>query len=172
MTPLEALIRTVPDFPQPGVLFRDITPLLANAAAFRACADRLAEPWRDAAPDAVCAIEARGFLFGIAVAERLGVGFVPLRKPGKLPPPVIALDYRLEYGSARLEARRDLLAVGARVLLIDDLLATGGTLHAASSLIERLDAAVIGAAVVVELGALGGRRLWNRQAPLRALIEY
>lgn len=169
---LAAHIRDVPDFPRPGVLFKDITPLLADAHAFAECVAALAAPWREARPDAVCGIEARGFIFGAAVARELGVGFVPLRKAGKLPAASVGIDFELEYGTARLEAHADALARGARVLLVDDVLATGGTLAAARELVERLGAVVAGATVVVELDFLHGRARWPAGAPLRALLHY
>lgn len=169
---LAALIRAVPDFPTPGVTFRDITPLLANADAFAQCIALLAQPWRGARIDAVCAVEARGFIFGAALATALGAGFVPLRKPGKLPPPVAGVDYELEYGRDRLEVRDDALRSGKRVLLADDVLATGGTLCAARTLAQRLGAQVVGAGVLIELDALGGRAVWGESSPLHALLRY
>ncbi len=172
MQQIHALIRAVPDFPAPGVTFRDITPLLADAAAFARCVDLLAEPWRGSGVQAVCAIEARGFILGAALANRLHAGFVPLRKPGKLPPPVIAIDYELEYGRDRLEARAGALPAGARVLIVDDVLATGGTLAAARTLVERLGAHVLGASVLIELAALSGRTRWGDAVPLHALLRY
>jgi len=169
---LETLIRPVPDFPSPGVMFRDITPLLADADAFAQCIALLAEPWRAARIDAVCAVEARGFIFGAALATALGAGFVPLRKPGKLPPPVTRVDYALEYGRDRLEARADALHGRERVLVADDVLATGGTLCAARALVERFGAQVAGASVLIELDALGGRAAWGDSSPLAALLHY
>jgi adenine phosphoribosyltransferase len=166
------LIRTVPDFPRPGVLFRDITPLLADAGGFADCIAALAAPWRDAGVQVVCGIEARGFIFGSALAQALGAGFVPLRKPGKLPPPVLAVDYQLEYGSDRLEARAGTLKPGEHVLLVDDVLATGGTLAAAQVLVGRFGAKLAGAAVVIELEALRGRERWLDGQPLHALLRY
>ncbi len=172
MHELEALIRPVPDFPAPGIVFRDITPLLSDATAFTRCIGLLAEPWRDTGIDAVCAVEARGFIFGAALATALGVGFVPLRKPGKLPPPIAHIDYALEYGSDRLEIRADALSDGARVLLADDVLATGGTLCAARDLVERQGARVVGASLLIELQSLPGRSVWGAAAPLHALLRY
>lgn len=166
------LIRTVPDFPQPGVLFRDVSPMLADARGFADCIAALAAPWRAASVQAVCGIEARGFIFGAALAQALHAGFVPLRKPGKLPPPVLAVDYQLEYGSDRLEARSDALQRGERVLLVDDVLATGGTLAAAQTLVERFGAELAGAAVLIELEALRGRERWRGGQPLHALLRY
>ncbi len=169
---LAPLIRDIPDFPRPGILFKDITPLLADADALAFAIDALAQPWRRTRPDAVCGIEARGFIFGGALARALGVGFVPLRKPGKLPAATVGVDFELEYARARLEVHADALAPGATVLVVDDVLATGGTLLAARRLIERLGASVMGAAVLVELEALGGRARWPSGAPLAALLRY
>ena len=167
-----ALIRAVPDFPSAGVIFRDVVPLLADAGAFARCIDALAEPWQDSAVQAVCGIEARGFIFGAALAQKLAAGFVPLRKPGKLPPPVVTVDYQLEYGSDRLQVQRDALKAGERVLLIDDVLATGGTLAAARLLVEQLHAELLGASVVIELPGLEGRQRWTGDKPLHSLLRY
>jgi adenine phosphoribosyltransferase len=172
MQELAALIRAVPDFPTPGVMFRDVTPLLADAASFARCIDALAEPWLNSNVQAVCGIEARGFIFGAALAQKLHAGFVPLRKPGKLPPPVVAVDYQLEYGSDRLEAQRDALKSGERVLLVDDVLATGGTLAAARVLVEQLGGELVGAGVVIELMALRGRDRWSGVQQLHSLLRY
>lgn len=168
---LRACVRDVPDFPRPGVLFKDITPLLADAGAFRAGVDALAAPWRAAVPDAICGIEARGFIFGAAVARVLGTGFVPLRKAGKLPAATLGIEFKLEYGEARLEVHADAFRRGARVVLVDDVLATGGTLLAALQLLRQAGATVAGAAVVVELDALGGRAHWPATVPLHALLH-
>lgn len=169
---LSSYIRDVPDFPRLGVLFKDITPLLADAEAFGDCVTAMAAPWQDTRIDAVCAIEARGFIFGAALARVLGVGFVPLRKPGKLPAATDGVDFQLEYGSTRLEVHVDALATGARALVVDDVLATGGTLAAACGLLERLGARVVGGSVLLELGSLHGRAHWPTDAPLRALLHY
>lgn len=169
---LAARIRDVPDFPKPGVLFKDITPLLADAATFHDCIEAMAAPWRDAKLDAVCGIEARGFIFGAALARALGTGFVPLRKAGKLPAATRGVDFQLEYGRARLEIHADALARGARTLLVDDVLATGGTLIAARELLRDLGAGVAGAEVVIELAFLGARERWPADASLHALIRY
>jgi adenine phosphoribosyltransferase len=155
--PLSELIRTVPDFPQPGVQFRDLTPLLADRAAMRETVAALIAPFRGVAIDAVAGMEARGFVFGALAAWELGTGFVPLRKPGKLPAAVEAVSYALEYGRATLEVHRDALAGGRRVLLVDDVLATGGTAAASVELLERLGAELVGCAFVLELTALHGR---------------
>jgi len=168
---LRALVRAVPDFPKPGIVFRDVTPLLADPACFAQCIEALAEPWRRRQVQIVCGIESRGFIFGAALAQRLGAGFVPLRKPGKLPPPVCGVDYALEYGSDRLEARQDALR-GERVLLADDVLATGGTLAAAAALVTQLGGRLLGASVLIELDGLGGRARWPDPLPLHSLLHY
>ncbi|MGF6711756.1 adenine phosphoribosyltransferase [Luteibacter sp. W1I16] len=166
------LVRDVPDFPRPGIMFKDITPLLADASAFGACIDALCEPWRGQGVGAVCGIESRGFIFGAAMARALSAGFVPLRKSGKLPPPVVGVDYGLEYGMDRLEIGSQALAPGERVIVVDDVLATGGTLEAGRRLVERLGAEVVGASVVIELGGLNGRSRWPSPLPLHALMIY
>ena len=168
---LTAYIRPVPDFPKPGILFRDITPLLADPAALAESIAVLAAPWRDARIDAIAAVEARGFLFATPLALALGVGVIPVRKPGKLPADTFEHEYDLEYGRDRLEMHRDVLAAGARVLVVDDVLATGGTAHACTKLVEAGGAAVVGAAFLIELAALGGR---ERLAPHRveAVLTY
>jgi adenine phosphoribosyltransferase len=172
MQELAALIRAVPDFPRPGVMFRDVTPLLADAAGFARCIELLAEPWLGSNVQAVCGIEARGFIFGAALAQKLHAGFVPLRKPGKLPPPVVSVEYQLEYGSDALQAQRGAIAPGERVLLVDDVLATGGTLLAARELVTRLGGELVGASVVIELSALQGRARWPGNLPLHCLLRY
>jgi adenine phosphoribosyltransferase len=172
MHDLARLTRAIPDFPSPGVLFRDVTPLLADADGFARCIDALAEPWQGSGVQAVCGIEARGFIFGAALAQKLGAGFVPLRKPNKLPPPVLTVDYQLEYGSDRLQAQSDALAPGERVLLVDDVLATGGTLAAASALVGLFGAELVGASIVIELLALQGRGRWSGDGPLHSLLQF
>jgi adenine phosphoribosyltransferase len=172
MHALAQLIREVPDFPRPGIGFKDITPLLADPAGFALCIEALAEPWRGQRIDAVCGIESRGFIFGAALAQVLGAGFVPLRKGGKLPARTVGVDYALEYGLDRLEAHVDAMQPGARALIVDDVLATGGTLEAARRLVEHLGAEIAGASVVIELGFLGGRGRWTEGAPLHALLRY
>ena len=160
------LIRDIPDFPKPGVTFRDITPLLADADGFATCIDALAEPWRGVALDAVLGIESRGFILGAALARVLGTGFVPLRKPGKLPGPTVSQAYALEYGEDRLEMHVDAVAPGARVLIVDDVLATGGTLAAALELARRQGARVVGASLLLEVPGLGGRERWDPELPI------
>ena len=155
---LGALVRAVPDYPTPGVTFRDITPLLADAVAFNGAVDSLADLVAHQGPvDTVAGMEARGFVLGAALAVRLGVGFVPLRKAGKLPPPVESVTYDLEYGSATLEVRTGTVSPGSRVLIVDDVLATGGTAAAAVSLVGVCGGDVVGAAFLLELDGLGGR---------------
>lgn len=155
-------IRTIPGFPTPGVQFRDVTPLLGQPEAFREAVERMAAPFRGERLDRILAVESRGFLFGAPLALRLGAGFVPLRKPGKLPAPAYRESYRLEYGEAALEVHRDAARPGERVLLVDDVLATGGTLAAARALAERLGAEVVAASVLIELPALAGRKALPR----------
>lgn len=162
------LIRDVPDFPQPGVLFRDLTPVLADARAYRSVVDGLAE--FAAGADIVVGIEARGFVLGGAVATALGLGVVGVRKPGKLPVVAHRADYSLEYGTATLELPDQVLPAGSRVYVVDDVLATGGTLRAAADLVERAGATVSALAVVVELVELAGRSNL-RELPLHALLS-
>ena len=161
---LTRLIRPIPDFPKPGILFRDITPLLADPAGLAEAVRLLAEPWRGERIDGIAAVEARGFLFAAPLALELGVGVIPVRKPGKLPAETIAHDYDLEYGSDRLEMHAGVLASGARVLVVDDVLATGGTAVACMRLVEAAGGIVAGAAFLVEIEPLGGR---DRLAPHR-----
>ena len=168
---LEDYIRSIPDFPKPGILYRDITPLLASAEAFRMTIEQLAERVKGLEIDVVAAAEARGFIFATPLAMKINAGFVPVRKPGKLPFDTHAFRYQLEYGTDTLEIHIDGVEPGQRVLLVDDLLATGGTMEACCHLIERAGAQVAGCAFVVELSALGGR---NRIAPhdTISLISY
>ena len=175
MTPAEikALVRTVPDFPAPGILFRDITSLLAHPEGFAATIDHLVEAARPAQASAVAGIEARGFLFGAAIAARLGLGFVPLRKAGKLPVATIGVDYALEYGQARLELDPTLVVDGEPVLVVDDLLATGGTALAGARLLRDAGARVDHAQFVIDLPELGGgARLREAGVEPWALIEF
>ena len=153
---LASFIDDVADFPRPGIVFKDITPLLGDAEAFSYAVDALAEPFVGSAVSVVAGVEARGFLFGPSVAERLGAGFVPLRKPGKLPSDVIGMDYELEYGTDRLEVRRESKLSGAHVLIVDDVLATGGTLRAAIDLVGAAGGHVAGVSVLIELAELQG----------------
>jgi adenine phosphoribosyltransferase len=154
---LRDYVRDVPDYPKPGILFRDITPLLADPEAFRKAVSAMADPIRDVRPSKVLAIEARGFMFGGAIARDLSIGFVPVRKPGKLPRRTARVDYELEYGMDGLEIHEDALDAGERVLIVDDVLATGGTAEAASRLAARVGARVVGVTVFIELDKLAGR---------------
>jgi len=154
---MEALIRAIPDFPIPGILFRDITPLLYDKQGFAAAVDMMAEAYADQRIDRVVAIEARGYILGAPIAYKLGAGFVPVRKPGKLPFEKVSVDYALEYGTNTLEMHKDAIVKGERVLLVDDLLATGGTAAATRSMLERFGAHVVGIAFLIELTALDGR---------------
>jgi adenine phosphoribosyltransferase len=154
---LQKYIRAIPDWPAKGVLFRDITPLLADAAAFKAAIDAMSAPFADKKIEYVAAVESRGFIFGASIAEKLGAGFVPVRKKGKLPFKTKSVTYDLEYGSATIEIHTDAFAKGAKILLVDDLLATGGTIAAAASLIEKLSGEIVGVTFLIELAFLHGR---------------
>jgi len=151
------LIRDIPDFPEPGVVYKDITPLLADAAGFDAAVHAMVTPWTDHTIELIVGIEARGFLFGGPVARQLGVGFVPVRKPGKLPFTTSSIDYGLEYGTDTLEMHTDAIAAGQRVLVIDDVLATGGTAAASAELIRSQGGEIVGFGFLLELGFLDGR---------------
>lgn len=168
---LKSKIRAVPDFPKPGILFYDITTLLADPEASRVVIDRLAEPYADQRIDKVVGIESRGFIFGAPLAERLNVGFVPVRKPGKLPAERIEETYDLEYGSDSLCIHKDAVSSGERVLVIDDLLATGGTMAATAKLIQRLEGEIIALVCVIELLALNGREKLKGH-PVFSLLTY
>lgn len=156
MNELKALVRTIPDYPKPGIMFRDVTTLFADAQGFKAAIAQLAEPFRTLPVDAVAGIEARGFILGGAVADRLGCGFVPVRKKGKLPWKTISQTYDLEYGTDTVEIHADAIARGARILIVDDLIATGGTAEAAIKLIRQSGGEIVGAAFVIDLPDLGG----------------
>ena len=156
-TDLKAFIRDIPDFPKAGILFRDITPLLADARALERAIELLAEPFMEAGIDVVAAVEARGFIFGSAVAQALGAGFVPIRKKGKLPFQTHSVSYGLEYGTDSVEVHTDAVQPGSRVLMVDDLLATGGTMVAACELIEKLGGEIAGLTFLIELADLNGR---------------
>jgi adenine phosphoribosyltransferase len=159
---LKALIRTIPDYPKAGIMFRDITTLIGHADGFCSAIRQLAAPFENAKVDAVAGIEARGFIVGGAVADRLGTGFIPIRKKGKLPWKAIGQEYLLEYGTDIIEMHEDAVRPGERVLIVDDLIATGGTVEAAVKLIRRLGGVVVGAAFVIDLPELGGvKRLEN-----------
>ncbi|MBI3603710.1 MAG: adenine phosphoribosyltransferase [Nitrospirae bacterium] len=165
------LIREVPDFPKPGILFYDITTLLKDAQAFRAIQDELANRYRDQRIAKVIGIESRGFILGSALAYQIGAGFVPVRKPGKLPADTFEVNYNLEYGSNSLAVHRDAIAMGERVLIVDDLLATGGTAAATVWLIRQLGGEIVGLAVLVELLGLKGRDKLDG-CPVHSMITY
>ena len=171
MIDLRAKIREVPDFPTPGVGFKDITPLLADPRSLQATIDGLSSWVGEKEPDLVLGAEARGFILGAAIASAVGCGFVPARRPGKLPPETVSASYVLEYGENALELHPDLIPKGARVVIHDDVLATGGTVEAICGLVERLGATVVGACFIIELTFLGGRERL-RGLDLHALIEY
>ncbi|MDQ3034801.1 MAG: adenine phosphoribosyltransferase [Myxococcota bacterium] len=164
-------IRDVADFPKPGILFKDITPLLSDPLAFRASIDLLAEQVRPLAPEVIVGIESRGFLFGAPLACALGLGFVPVRKPGKLPSATTRIDYDLEYGTDAVEMHTDALTSGARVLVVDDVIATGGTAIATCELVRRLGAVPVGLALLIELSFLAGAAKLA-PVPVVALVRY
>ncbi|MFM1815030.1 MAG: adenine phosphoribosyltransferase [Pseudomonadota bacterium] len=156
MENLKKLVRTIPDYPKPGIMFRDVTTLLGDAQGFKATVAQMAEPYRNQPIDAVAGIEARGFILGGAVADRLGCGFVPMRKRGKLPWKTIGQEYTLEYGVDTIEIHEDAIAPGKRILIVDDLIATGGTAEAAVKLVRRSGGEVMGATFIIDLPELGG----------------
>ncbi|HWO80053.1 adenine phosphoribosyltransferase [Gaiella sp.] len=168
---LKALVRDVPDFPTEGIVFKDLMPLIGNGEAFHATIEQLAEWAGPRSPDIILGAEARGFIFGGALAYELGCGFVPARKPGKLPWEKVRATYDLEYGSDSLEIHADALAAGSRVIVLDDVLATGGTAHAKVELVERLGGEVVGALFVIELTFLDGRAKLDG-TDVHALIAY
>ncbi len=168
---LKALIREVPDFPKPGILFRDITTLLRDPEGLRYTIDTLTEVWGDQSIDYVVGMESRGFIFGTPLAYQLGAGFIPVRKPGKLPAAVHTVEYELEYGSDRLEVHQDAVHPACRVLIVDDLLATGGTASATAKLVEQAGGNLVGFAFVVELSDLSGRKLLP-DLPITSLVQY
>lgn len=175
MTPsdLRALVRTVPDFPAPGILFRDITTLIAHGEGLRAAVGHLAASARAGGAQAIAGMEARGFIFGAAVAIELGLGFIPVRKPGKLPVPTIGVDYALEYGSDRLEIDPTAIHAGQRIAIVDDLIATGGTALAAAQLLRTAGAVVDQALFVIDLPDLGGaERLRGAGMTVDALMDF
>jgi adenine phosphoribosyltransferase len=170
---LKDLVRTIPDYPKPGIMFRDITTLLGHAGGFRSCIELLAAPFSNRRVQAVAGVEARGFILGGAVADRLRCGFVPIRKKGKLPGKAIGQDYELEYGIDVIEIHEDAIAAGDPVLLVDDLIATGGTAEAAVKLLRKLNADVIGATFVIDLPELGGAaRLAKLGVECHTLIAF
>jgi adenine phosphoribosyltransferase len=170
---LRDAIRTIPDYPKPGIQFRDITTLLGDARAFRDAVDALVQPWAGVRVDKVAGIEARGFILGGAVAHQLAAGFVPVRKRGKLPHETVRIAYSLEYGIDEMEIHNDAVAPGERVILVDDLIATGGTAAAAVSLLRSIGAEVIAACFVIDLPDLGGaRKIEALGVPVRSLVQF
>lgn len=172
MQQLERLIRDVQDFPKPGIVFKDFTPLLADASGLALAVEMMANPFRGSRIDLVIGAESRGFIFGTAIAQALSVGFVPIRKPGKLPSSVHGVDYELEYGTDRLEIHSDAMEQGSRVLLVDDLLATGGTMRAACELVGKCNAEVAGMTVLIELGFLDGRDKLSEHGQVHSVLRY
>ncbi len=170
---LKRSIRTIPDYPKPGILFRDITTLLGDARAFRRAVDELVRPWTAAQVDRVAGIEARGFILGGAVAHQLQAGFVPIRKKGKLPHATVRVAYSLEYGLDEMEMHLDAVNPGERLILVDDLIATGGTAEAAVRLLRQRGAEVLAACFVIDLPDLGGsQRLKDARVPVRTLLTF
>ena len=166
-------IRSIPDYPKPGIMFRDITTLLGNARAFRRAVDELVQPWAGMKIDKVAGIEARGFILGGAVAHQVSSGFVPIRKKGKLPHKRVSIAYSLEYGLDEMEMHEDAVAKGERVILVDDLIATGGTAEAAVKLLRQLGANVLAACFVIDLPEVGGAdRLRKLDVPVRVLVSF
>ena len=170
---LKAAIRTIPDYPKKGILFRDITTLLGNARAFRRAIDELVQPWAGTKIDKVAGIEARGFILGGAVAHQLSAGFVPVRKKGKLPHVTVSIAYSLEYGVDEMEMHQDAVKPGERVILVDDLIATGGTAVGAVQLLKKLGVEVLAACFVIDLPDLGGaKKLAELGVPVHALMAF
>lgn len=170
---LHAAIRTIPDYPKPGIMFRDITTLLGNARAFRRAVDELVQPWAGSKIDKVAGMEARGFILGGAVAHQVSAGFVPIRKKGKLPHTTVRIAYSLEYGIDEMEMHADAIAPGERVILVDDLIATGGTAEGAVKLMRQIGADVVAACFVIDLPDLGGAdKIRALGVPVRTLIAF
>jgi adenine phosphoribosyltransferase len=170
---LKAAIRTIPDYPKPGIMFRDITTLLGNARAFRRAVDELVQPWAGSKIDKVAGIEARGFILGGAVAHQVSAGFVPIRKKGKLPHQTVRMAYALEYGTDEMEMHVDAIGQGDRVVLVDDLIATGGTAEGAVKLLRQMSADVVAACFIIDLPELGGAdKLRKLDVPVRTLVTF
>jgi adenine phosphoribosyltransferase len=170
---LKAAIRSIPDYPKPGIMFRDITTLLGNARAFRRAVDELVQPWAGSKIDKVAGIEARGFILGGAVAHQVSAGFVPLRKKGKLPYKAVRIAYSLEYGIDEMEMHEDAIVNGERVILVDDLIATGGTAEAAVKLLQQNGANVLAACFIIDLPELGGaEKIRKLDVPVRTLVSF
>ena len=170
---LEAAIRTIPDYPKPGIMFRDITTLLGNARAFRRAVDELVHPYAGSRVEKIAGIEARGFILGGAVAHQLSAGFVPIRKKGKLPHETVRIAYSLEYGVDEMEMHKDAVKAGDKVILVDDLIATGGTAEGAAKLLQQMGADIVAACFVIDLPELGGRaKLEALGVPVRTLVSF
>ena len=170
---LKAAVRTIPDYPKPGILFRDITTLLGDARSFRRAVDELVQPWAGNKIDKVAGIEARGFILGGAVAHQVSAGFVPIRKKGKLPHTTVRIAYSLEYGLDEMEMHADAIHPGERVILVDDLIATGGTAEAAVKLLRSLGACILAACFIIDLPDLGGSaKLAALEVPVRSLVSF
>lgn len=170
---LASSIRTIPDYPKKGILFRDITTLLGDAKAFRRAVDELVQPWAGTKIDKVAGMEARGFILGGAVAHQLSAGFIPIRKKGKLPHTTVSIAYSLEYGVDEMEMHADAVAKGERVILVDDLIATGGTAEGAIKLLQRMGAEVVAACFVIDLPDLGGaKKIEALRVPVRTLVAF
>lgn len=173
MTDLRDSIRTIPDYPKPGIQFRDITTLLGDARAFRRAVDELVHPWAGSKIDKVAGIEARGFILGGALAHQVSAGFVPIRKKGKLPHQTVRMAYALEYGTDEMEMHVDAITPGERVILVDDLIATGGTAEGAIKLLRQIGADVVAACFIIDLPELGGaEKLRAMQVPVRTLMSF
>jgi len=170
---LASAIRTIPDYPKPGILFRDITTLLGDAKAFRRAVDELVQPWAGMKIDKVAGMEARGFILGGAVAHQLSAGFIPIRKKGKLPHKTVSMSYSLEYGTDEMEMHVDAVSNGERVILVDDLIATGGTAEGAIRLLQKMGAEIVAACFVIDLPDLGGaKKIEALGVPVRSLIAF
>ena len=170
---LEAAIRSIPDYPKPGIVFRDITTLLGDASAFRRSVDELVHPYAGTKIDKIAGVEARGFILGGAMSHQLSAGFVPIRKKGKLPHDTVRIAYSLEYGVDEMEMHTDAVTPGEKVILVDDLIATGGTAEGAVKLLQQMGAEVVAACFVIDLPDLGGRRkIEALDVPVRTLIEF
>ena len=170
---LKAAIRTIPDYPKPGIMFRDITTLLGNARAFRRAVDELVQPWAGSKIDKVAGMEARGFILGGAVAHQVSAGFVPIRKKGKLPHKRVSIAYSLEYGLDEMEMHEDAVAKGERVIVVDDLIATGGTAEGAVKLLRQMGAEVLAACFIIDLPELGGAdKIRKLDVPVRTLMSF
>jgi adenine phosphoribosyltransferase len=172
-TDLKSIIRTIPDYPKPGIMFRDITTLLGDARCFRRAVDELVQPYAGQKIDQIAGMEARGFILGGAVAHQLSAGFIPIRKKGKLPHTKVSIAYSLEYGLDEMEMHEDAVKPGEKVLLVDDLIATGGTAEGAVKLLRQMGADVIAACFVIDLPELGGaQKIRDLGVPVRALVEF